>query len=102
MGNQVNFVRTTFIDHNGTSYGFRVYDDYDCTYHNAFPAELPEDPQELLTVIIEHADLIVQGIVDSLFENMKGASIDGQWFDWEVLEPMLRKAQEAVEGVDKA
>lgn len=99
MSNQAFIVRTCFQDLNAdgsvaeTTYGIRVFDDYDNTYENFTSKEelLSLSPADLVAKA-RGIDEVSANIIDAAQENKDGMNIDGDWVTWEELNATQPKA----------
>lgn len=55
-----------------------------------------EDDMELLLFVLETVKTVglddVNDVLDSVYANKKGMSIEDTWYDWEQIEPVFEKA----------
>jgi len=88
MSNRINLFSTEFKDLGGSSYGYRVADDYDKEYHNFAPAMIVDD-LKLLKYATETSEF--SQFHDYLSDNQSGLSINDNWYDWEEVKHILQK-----------
>lgn len=79
MSNRVSFIRTEFKDYSGTSYGFRVSDDYSQSYGNLLEGSASTDDAEFLQYVRENENDEISAQIEFSMEN--GAYIDAEFYD---------------------
>lgn len=93
MSNQVSLVRTEFRNMRDmdSSYGYRIFDNYDKAYYNTLDADqVPDDDLELLKFVTETAnDDLSEGILDYLRMNEAGIDIDDTWYEYDQIRHIL-------------
>jgi hypothetical protein len=94
MSNTVGIQPTIFEDlPNGEkSYGFRIYDDYDCDYNNLWNWEdLGLAPLELLKKVRREASERTQALLDFVVQDQRGIYLAGIWYTWEEISETLEE-----------
>lgn len=94
MSNQVNFIRTEFKDYDGTSYGFRAYDDYGTSYNNLLESPATTDDKEFLKYVLENEDDVISAQIEYAME--RGAYIDATFYDGDEFTELLNGSEEEV------
>ena len=89
MSNQINLIRTSFTDHNGTSYGYRGYDGYEQCYSNVFESPASEDDKEFFHQVWEDGN--AQNLINTCREDETGVSIDGEFYDYETIKGWMEE-----------
>ena len=90
MGTSFSLVRTEFKDYNGTSYGYRAYDDYEQLYCNNWADKPNEDDKEFFLEVVD--DGTAADLVSSCHDNQTGVTIDGTFYEFEeIVEWMTNK-----------
>jgi len=94
MSNRAFLTRTKFeADHDGTSWGWRIGDDYVRSYTDACAEhEIPTDPLELLANAATESTEDERHLLENLLRYERGISINGSWHDYEEIAPVLQKA----------
>lgn len=90
MSSKVILQGTSFVSVNGgTTYGFRLYDEYAKVYDNNSET-LIEDDLELLkyAASVEDTDG-TQAILNFVFEQETGMEINGTWYDWDEIKAVI-------------
>ena len=88
MSNRICLYATEFKDLQGSSFGYRVADDYDKEYHNFAPKMITDD-LALLQYAVETTEFST--FHDFLADNESGLSINDEWYDWEQVKHILQK-----------
>ena len=99
MSNHVTIVATRFTnldeEHtpDGTTYGFRAFDGFDKTYCNSMTEDATRLPDlELLREIAaNHADEIMESMLDYVRANRTGIEINGTQYEWEDVREILQE-----------
>ncbi len=94
MGNRAYLTRTKFeSDHDGTTWGWRMGDDYVRSYTDACDEqEIPVDPLELLAKAASEAAEDERTLLQDVLDREKGIVINGSWHALEEIAPTLRRA----------
>ena len=89
MSNTVNIVPTQFVNmkDNTSTYGVRIYDNYENMYSNYWDKEqIPVDDLKLLEFCL-NSEISEHDIAAAMFEYMKtekvGCMIASEWYEWE-------------------
>jgi len=100
MSNRAFLTRTKFeADHDGTSWGWRLGDDYvRCYTDSCAEHEVPVDTFELLANAASETTEDDQPLMENLLRFERGISINGSWHDYEEIAPVLQKALYGEEG----
>jgi len=93
MSNIVEIIPTEF--HNVRSkvvtYGYRIYDDYECFYHNLWDS-IPESDMEFLTKVVATVKEEHPAALEMLrfcVQEEKGISIDMQYYEYDQIKHIL-------------
>lgn len=92
MSNQIYIVKTEFIDiaDNESSYGFRIFDDYERLYSNNYGIEIKSmSDMELLKLVNEEFQSNDSEMLNHVRENGLGMNIDGTYYEWEEIKSFL-------------
>lgn len=89
MSSKVYLKSTKFESMGETTYGFRMYDDYEKTYNNCSEAFI-EDDLDLLRYAKETEDEDIDGMLYFIVENEEGIEINGTWYDFEQIKEILQ------------
>ena len=88
MSNRICLYATEFKDYSGSSFGYRVADDYDKEYNNMSERMISDD-MELLRYAVATSEFAE--FHDFLSDNQSGLSINDVWYDWEEVKDILQK-----------
>lgn len=94
MSNRLVIQPTKFINLNngvedGPTYGVRVFDEYGCSYCNAWDS-IPGEPLEILRkVCVEMNDENTMAMLDNVQENELGLNIGDDYFEWEQIKDII-------------
>ena len=84
MSNKVCLMSTKFVDRDGTTYGFRMFDDYGMAYNNCSERFVDGDFEILeYAKKMSHGNDILIGLFDYIQEHRTGIKINATWYDWE-------------------
>lgn len=91
MSSKVTLVSTKFESVTGTTFGFRLYDDYGQTYCNNMDAAewSVMDDMKLLNFALENITDESDKILDNLKDMSEGITINGNYYDYEEIEQYL-------------
>jgi len=102
MSNQVCIERTEFRSwpkgNLETTYGYRVYDNYDKSYNNMFAApdagdsnQVPSEDLDLLKAVAKDSinDEAIGALLSHVAENQIGITIDGVFYDWDEIKDIV-------------
>lgn len=103
MSNQISIERTEFRSwSNGkleTSYGYRIYDNYDKSYNNTFASpdaaddegKLPDEDLTLLKIVARDSinDEAIAALLSHVTENQIGVTIDGVFYEWDEIKKIV-------------
>lgn len=97
MSNTVTIQRTEFKDipQGYTSYGYRMYDEYDAVYGNIlFQSDMVSLPEDFLNKIIQYFDDKSKDMLDFALNEKHGIVIDDTYYTltWENEKYNLKKA----------
>jgi hypothetical protein len=93
MSNRLCIVSTEFRNARteGTTYGVRIYDNYDNVYDNLWEGILYDDLEILATVLKDtKGNERVEAMFDFIQENENGIDIDGEWYDWDQIKHLFK------------
>ena len=93
MSNIVEIIPTEFrnVRSGVTSYGYRIYDDYECFYHNLWES-IPESDIEFLVKVIATAKEEHSNALEMLrfcVQEEKGISIDMNYYEYDQIKQHL-------------
>jgi len=88
--NSVTIEPTKFVDvrTGGETFGYRIFDNYDCYYNNTLES-IPDDNLELLKIVCENETDGILSMIDFITENEKGVEIGGVWYDFDEIKHIL-------------
>ena len=90
MSNQVCLMSTKFVDRDGTTYGFRMYDNYGTAYNNCSEGLIEDDMQLLRYVkIATTKDRTLAAFFNYIKECESGIEINNTWYDWEEIKDIF-------------
>jgi len=93
MSNQVSLTRTKFVNlvDNTETFGYRIYDDYDCSYNNFYCQDDLHIKDDLLFLetILDSLDKTAAAIIDFVIEMGSGITIDGNYYEFNSLKEIL-------------
>jgi hypothetical protein len=78
----INLLATTFSDLMATTYGFRMYDEYDQCYDDNSESPIEDDLDLLRYALTVDCDK-VREMLSYLKENREGMNINNVWYDWD-------------------
>jgi len=88
--NIVTIQPTTFIDQRSgaTTYGFRIYDDYDQSYDNTWDA-IPDDDMGVLKLVTKSQEQGVHDALNHCREHERGLFIGDKWYEYGEIKDIL-------------
>ena len=98
MSNEVTIQATQFVnmrgaEKTGSTFGFRIYDDYDSVYSNLMMEgeflDISSEDLAFLKYVVDNASDKIEYMLDSVVENEKGMEINGTWYDWNEIKDIL-------------
>jgi len=94
MSNRVSIIATKFENIHSeppdVTYGFRMFDDEGQMYHNT-DEKLPKDDLKLLKWALPKMDDMAQDMMDFVIRNKSGMYINGRWYDWTKIRPIINR-----------